>query len=226
MKKILVLVTLMIVGALFFNCFVLAGNIVKQDLPNEYCTINNDFRAELINLFKIGVDQIPLEVIFNWDILEEDNQVYILFSLEVLNETSNIDRIEFYINDGLYQEAVGDGPTYEFVINWFKSIKWCTFTFIIYDDVGYNIKIELRPIQVLLIGRIKNLTTFNTLNYLYVFNSVNLKILQFRPFSYGIYNSGEKLAVVSPRCKIITNKFIFGFSRILFGKVTENYPMF
>ena len=66
--------------------------------------------------------------------------------------------------------------------------------------------IELR--SALLFGRIKNL---NAEGNLITFNAVNLRYLQFLPFSFNTYISGEKIVASEVKFGILTINFAFGF---------------
>jgi len=64
------------------------------------------------------------------------------------------------------------------------------------------------PHMAFLFGRIENL---NTAGDLIIFDAVKLRYLQFSPFSFNTYISGEEIAVVGSGLGIITTSFAFGF---------------
>ena len=66
----------------------------------------------------------------------------------------------------------------------------------------------LEPHMAFLFGRIENL---NTEGYITTFDAVKLRYLQFSPFSFNTYVSGEKIAVVGLKMGILTTNFAFGF---------------
>lgn len=66
----------------------------------------------------------------------------------------------------------------------------------------------LVPNMAFLFGRIENLDTDGDLT---TFDAVRLRYIQFSPFSFNIYTSGEKIAVVGPKLGIMTTNFAFGF---------------
>jgi len=82
-----------------------------------------------------------------------------------------------------------------------------------YSDNGGEfspyLEIELlEPHTAFLFGRIENL---NTEGDLIIFDAVKLRYLQFSPFSFNTYTSGEEIAVVGSGLGIITTSFAFGF---------------
>ncbi len=66
----------------------------------------------------------------------------------------------------------------------------------------------LEPHMAFLFGRIENLNTEGDLT---TFDAVRLRYLQFSPFSFNTYISGEEIAVVGSGLGIITTSFAFGF---------------
>ena len=76
------------------------------------------------------------------------------------------------------------------------------------DTIPY-LEIEvLEPHMAFLFGRIENLNAEGDLT---TFNAVRLRYLQFSPFSFNTYASGEEIAVVGSGLGIITTSFAFGF---------------
>ena len=59
-----------------------------------------------------------------------------------------------------------------------------------------------------LFGRIENLNTEGDLT---TFDAVKLRYIQFSPFSFNTYASGEEIAVVGSGLGIVTTSFAFGF---------------
>ncbi len=75
-------------------------------------------------------------------------------------------------------------------------------------DIPY-LEIEvLEPHMTFLFGRIENLNTEGDLT---TFDAVRLRYLQFSPFSFNTYTSGEEIAVVGSGLGIVTTSFAFGF---------------
>ncbi len=66
----------------------------------------------------------------------------------------------------------------------------------------------VNPHMAFLFGRIENL---NTESGLTTFDSVRLRYLQFTPFSFNTYISGEKIAVANQILGIVTTNFAIGF---------------
>ena len=109
-----------------------------EDVEIEYWAIDNVGNTESKNSFLLDMDQtIPEMEEAQWEAYKEGGKWYILFTCTATDETSGMDRVEMYINDGFYQEVVGDGPTYEFTIEWSGTFKYVMFTFIHYDEAGW-----------------------------------------------------------------------------------------
>jgi len=174
----------------------------------EYYSVDYEGNIEDVQSSSLDIDQTPPEIFFEWDIFEDGGFCYLTITIIGLNETSGMDRVEMFINDGFHEEVVGPGPTYEFTIEWSSAFKSCTFKFVIYDVAGHVVIVKIEPIKVFLFGRIENLTIVGDF---FVFNAVRLRFIQFSPFSFNTYTSGEKIAVFEPKLKIVTNNFMFGF---------------
>jgi hypothetical protein len=173
-----------------------------------YYSVDYEGNIEDIQSSSLDIDQTPPEISFEWDIFEDGGFYYLTITIICLNETSGMDRVDMFINDGLHATITGAGPTYEFTIEWSSAIKSCTFKFGIYDEAGNMAILKMESIKVLLFGRIENLTTVGDF---FIFNAVRLRFIQFSPFSFNTYTSGEKVAVFEPKLKIVTNSFMFGF---------------
>ena len=192
-----------------------------DDLLIEYYAIDNVGNEESINIFTTDIDQKPPEVLFEWDIFEEGGIIYIKFSIKSFDATSGMDRVEMYINEGLHEvNTQPDEAYYEFVIQWSDIFKTCTFMFVSCDSAGKKIIVKLESIKAFLFGRIENLTIVGNI---FIFNAVRIRVIQFSPFSFNTYTSGEKIALFEPRLKIVTNRFMFGSFTMLFDKITYSY---
>ncbi|UCF13321.1 MAG: DNRLRE domain-containing protein [Thermoplasmatales archaeon] len=78
------------------------------------------------------------------------------------------------------------------------------------DTIPYlEIKTKTNDLNfAFLFGRIENLNTEGNLT---IFDAVKLRYLQFSPFSFNTYVSGEEIVVGEPKLGIITTSFAFGF---------------
>ncbi|UCF11744.1 MAG: DNRLRE domain-containing protein [Thermoplasmatales archaeon] len=92
---------------------------------------------------------------------------------------------------------------------------WGTFdipqTFFRTKESSYVPYLEIEvlvPHMAFLFGRIENLNTEGDLT---TFDAVRLRYLQFSPFSFNTYVSGEEIAVIGSGLGIITTGFAFGF---------------
>ncbi len=204
---------------IYNNPFVISED--GNDILIEFYSIDTIGNIEEIKSKSIDIDKTPPNVTFEWDIGGDNGQKIIIFTFNS-NETSGVDRVEMYINDGLWATVEGSGPEYVFEMEWPNAFKNVIITFIIYDRAGWSTKIEFRYIKGVIFGEIENLKKIelNFFNNIIIFNAVNLNVFEFYPFSYSKFENGEKFASTCPKFKIITNKFIFGFFSMFFGKVT------
>jgi len=191
-----------------------------DDILIEYYSVDIDGNIEDVKSSELDIDQTPPEISFEWSIFEDGEIIYIKFSIGGFDATGGMNRIEFFINDELHEIVIGIGPIYEFTIQWSDILKTCTLKFAPYDDAGNKVIVKLESIKVFLFGRIEN---FTIVGDIFIFNAVRLRVIQFSPFSFNTYVSGEKIALLEPRLKIVTNRFVFGFFIMLFGKVTVSY---
>ena len=76
------------------------------------------------------------------------------------------------------------------------------------DYIPYLETETLEPHMAFLFGRIENLNTEGDLT---TFDAVKLRYIQFSPFSFNTYASGEEIAVVGSGLGIVTTSFAFGF---------------
>ena len=197
--------------------------VISEDGDNiiiEYYSVDKYGNIEVVKSKTLDIDQTPPEISFEWDIYEEEGIIYIMFSIIGFDETSGIDRVEMFINDGLHEIIVGAGPTYEFTIEWSSAFKSCTLKFGTSDAAGNVVIVKVESIKVFLFGRIENLTIVEDI---FILNAVHLRVIQFSPFSFNTYTFGEKIALFEPKLKIVTDRFMFGFFIMLFGKVTVSY---
>lgn len=204
---------------IYNNPFVLSED--GNDVLIEFYSIDNIGNIEEIKSTSIDIDKTPPNVTIEWDLGGYNGQLLITFTVICSDETSGMDRVEMYINDGLWATVEGAGPEYVFEMKWSNAFKNVIFKFILYDHAGWSAQLEFITIKGLIFGAIKNLKKFGPplSNNIIIFNSVNLNVFEFYPFSYTKYKNGEKFASTFPIFKIVTNKFIFGFFTMFFGKV-------
>ena len=72
-----------------------------------------------------------------WEAVEvEMGDWHVIFTCTAEDDTASMDRVEMFINDGFHAEVVGEGPTYEFDIQWSSAFESVVFWFYHYDDAG------------------------------------------------------------------------------------------
>jgi hypothetical protein len=68
------------------------------------------------------------------------------------------------------------------------------------------------PPYALIFGRITNLTT-NDDNI--VFDTINIKVINFKPFSFHTYTSGEQFIILNDYKGLLWHRFILAFCKII-----------
>ncbi len=101
--------------------------------------IDHEENQSEIYLTEFKIDQTPPDIQdVKWETFREGwGNWYCKFICNSIDNTSSMDRVEMYINDGLWQTSDGPGPVYEFVIQWGNQ-PWGNpiFNFLHYDLAG------------------------------------------------------------------------------------------
>jgi hypothetical protein len=113
-----------------------------NDILIEYSAIDNAGNKESINAFNISIDQTPPNITVRWEVYRIGCFWYVEFIINTSEMSGGLmDRIEFFINDGLIEIITGGGPDYNFVLQWSERFKGYTGWFYAYDRAG-NMAIE------------------------------------------------------------------------------------
>lgn len=108
-----------------------------NDVEIEYWAIDKVGNSESHNLFTVDMDQTTPEISeVEWEAKNKGGKWYVTLSCCAFDETSDMDRVEMYINDGLVDIIEGPGPEYDFEIQWGSILKNCIFKFVHYDNAG------------------------------------------------------------------------------------------
>jgi len=117
-----------------------------NDVEIEYWAIDNVGNTESKNSFTIDMDQTVPEIDeVLWE-AEQENPLgswIITFTCNAEDETAGMDRVEMYINDGLWATIEDAGPEYVFEMEWSSAFENVMFTFIHYDRAGWSTEDEL-----------------------------------------------------------------------------------
>ncbi len=98
--------------------------------------------SEIDGPFYFKVDRIPPHIDpygVHWKPFKKGlfGDWYMLFWTSATDDLSGMDRVEMYINEGLYEvNNTPDGSKYEFVIPWSTAFENVVFKFVHYDRVG------------------------------------------------------------------------------------------
>jgi hypothetical protein len=194
---------------------------ICEDGEHIICWRYQDIHGNIsdIECKDFSIDQTPPELRnFSMDIFKSDGSWWITFTIESIDATAGMDRVELYINDGIWATITEEGPVYSFTMEWSIAFKNLLLTFRWYDDAGLfkEFKIFIHSFRGFLFGDIENLTSG------YKFNAVNLIAVRFIPFSYRHYCSGEFMLLYDSMFHTITRNFIFGYVKIVMWKIIDD----
>ena len=133
-----------------------------DDILIEYYAIDNAGNEEDINSFTIDMDQtVPDIEKVSGEIYRKDGTWYVRITCNAEDETSGMDRVEFWINDEHIETIEGSGPIYELTIEWFEEYKTDIFWFYHYDVAGNMVVGDhlIYDTGSFIIGLISNLET-------------------------------------------------------------------
>lgn len=100
--------------------------------------------SEIDGPFYFNIDQTPPDIEeVEWEAFKDGGKWYAVFTCYAEDEASGMDKVEMYINDGLYEIHQHNGPEYTFKIEWSSVFHNVIFTFVHYDKVGNSIEDEI-----------------------------------------------------------------------------------
>jgi hypothetical protein len=129
------------------------GTIIFGDDGNdvlfEYRAVDNVENEESINSFTIDMDQTtPVMEEISWEAYKESGFWYVDLTASSTDATAGMDRVEFFINNGLQEIIEGSGPDYVFTIQWSEEFRKHSFFFYYYDRAGNMIDQYFDPDNV------------------------------------------------------------------------------
>ena len=124
-------------------------DVDDENLAIEYYSVDDVGNEESPhNSFQINMDQTVADIEeVTWEAFQDPpiyGLWYVTFTCDAVDETSGMDRVEMFINDGHHETITGAGPIYEFTIEWSEAFKSCTFYWYHYDVAG-NVIVEDMP---------------------------------------------------------------------------------
>jgi hypothetical protein len=115
-----------------------------NDIEVEYWAIDFVGNVESKNSFTLSLDKtVPDIEEVEWEAEKRDGAWWITFTCDATDATAGMDRVEMYINEGLWATVTDEGPTYTFEMEWSSAFETVMFTFIHYDDAGWFTEDEL-----------------------------------------------------------------------------------
>jgi hypothetical protein len=115
-----------------------------NDIEIEYWAIDNVGNTEGKHDFEIDLDKTePVISEVEWEAAQDGGKWFITFTCDAMDETSGMDRVEMYINEGLWETVTDPGPSYVFVMEWSSAFEKVMFTFVHYDRAGWFTEDEL-----------------------------------------------------------------------------------
>jgi hypothetical protein len=126
----------------------------------EYYSIDNAGNEEEIKSTEINMDQtVPKMKVVDIRMYKQKKQWIIEFYPYAIDETSGMDRVEFYIDGELIELKNGSGPKYNFTFVWSGEHIHSIFEFYHYDKAGWWIDdtvYNIHPTQTSYSGLIYN----------------------------------------------------------------------
>ena len=116
-----------------------------DDLLIEYYAIDNAENEGEIKWFIIDIDQAsPVAQEPIWETYKEDGIWYLDFTVDAIDATSGMDRVECFIEDEHNETIEGAGPLFVFTFKWSDEFLDKTFYFYHYDRAGNVIICDFR----------------------------------------------------------------------------------
>jgi hypothetical protein len=115
--------------------FVVTTDSTNHDI--KYWGIDNVGNVEAKHTINFAQDQTVPNVASRWDAEQDEEGTWmVIFTITATDDTSGMDKVRMYINDGFHEEIVGPGEDYIFDIEWSPDFKTVTFKFEAYDIAG------------------------------------------------------------------------------------------
>jgi hypothetical protein len=119
-----------------------------NDILIEYRAVDMVGNTEATNDFTIFMDQTaPVADEIAWEAYKNPDTKWwdVDLTASATDATADMDRVEFFINDGLHEIIEGSGPDYVFTIQWSESFRVHTFFFFHYDRAGNVVMVSFDP---------------------------------------------------------------------------------
>jgi hypothetical protein len=116
--------------------------IISEEGKNiliEFYSIDNAGNVETVKLSTLDIDKTPPKGTFEWKIRKIGCWKWeITFYINITNETSGMERTEFYLNGVLQVTLTGPGPTYSWIIIIYGRPPKIEIKTVIYDMACNN----------------------------------------------------------------------------------------
>ena len=121
--------------------FVLSEN--GDDILIEFYSVDNDENVEDVKSETIDIDRTFPELTVEWEVTKLGYKKWqVTFFINSIDNTSGIDRLEFFINDVLIENISDPGSTYslDYIIEGKSVLR---FKFVIYNGAGNMAEVEV-----------------------------------------------------------------------------------
>jgi hypothetical protein len=108
-----------------YGSFVIGVEYDSSSVEVRYWAVDNVGNTEPPNSFTIKMDQTPAAVDLVYEV-ESGNPIQgwiLVFNATASDITSGMDRVEFFLNDGIQTTEVGPGPYYEWRFRYFGDLS-------------------------------------------------------------------------------------------------------
>jgi hypothetical protein len=88
-----------------------------ENLAIEYWAIDNVGNEESHHTFSIDIDQTEplIDCYYEWEYIDKENGTYLfIFNVTATDVTSKMNRVEFIVDNDIYETIYGPGPKYTF----------------------------------------------------------------------------------------------------------------
>jgi hypothetical protein len=138
-----------------------------KNIEVVYWAIDHLENTEEKKSFSVDVDQTqPAVDEVVWESNRKGTNWFIKFSCYAEDETSGMEKVEMYINDGLVDTIISPGPEYDFEIQWSPILNKCNFKFVHYDRAGLYNEVEIQG---------SDIQTFSIMEFESIIQKLNMK---------------------------------------------------
>lgn len=109
----------------------------------DFCAIDTDSKQWCFGPYEIKIDTTPpLADDIAWNPYKKCGWWYLNLMAHATDETSGMDRVEFYIENKHNKTSFSEGPDYVFTVKWTKKVFYKMLWFFHYDKAGNEVSVN------------------------------------------------------------------------------------